>query len=165
MWKPKCKWTTWQIWCCMYMLVNFSRVPRDLVPSEARDQTEWQVKSLTTYLVHVLHEKSNSLLFLFNLLWPFSIFLSFNQDHLNWCISVLAYWNRQNLIISAVKGSLPVFHGQGREHSEQFSGILIITGFPQWHWTQIDLCFKSVHHVFFYNQELNIVFFRHFWAW
>ena len=43
----------------MYMLVNFSRVPRDLVPSEAKDQIEWREKSLTTYLVHVLHEKSN----------------------------------------------------------------------------------------------------------
>jgi hypothetical protein len=28
------------------------------------------------------------------------------------------YW--QNLIISALKGSLPVFRGQGREHSDQF---------------------------------------------
>ena len=47
------------------MLVNFSRVPQDLVPSEARDPIEWRVKSLTTYLVHVLHEKSDSLLFRF----------------------------------------------------------------------------------------------------
>jgi hypothetical protein len=28
------------------------------------------------------------------------------------------YW--QNMTISALKGSLPVFHGQGREHNEQF---------------------------------------------
>ena len=109
----------------MPVLVNFSRIPRDLVPSEARDQIEWRVKSLTTYLVHVLHEKSNSLLFLFNLLWPFSISLSFNQDYLNYCNSVSA-----NSIISALKGILPVFHGQGREHSEQFLGILIITRSP-----------------------------------
>ena len=32
--------------------------------------------------------------------------------------SATQYW--QTLIISAPKGSLPVFHGQGREHSEQF---------------------------------------------
>ena len=143
--------------CFKYMLVNFSRVPRDLVPSEARDQIKWRVKSLTTYLVHVLHEKSKSLLFLFNLSWPFSISLSFNQDYLNYCNSVSA-----NSIISALKGILPVFHGQGREHSEQFLGILIITRSPPpCDVEQFHLCFKSVHHVF-YNQEQNIVFWRFF---
>lgn len=29
-------------------------------PMETRGQNEWGVKSLTTYLVHVLHEKFNS---------------------------------------------------------------------------------------------------------
>lgn len=38
----------------IYMLVNFFRVPWDLVPSEIRHQIEWSGKSSTTYLVHVL---------------------------------------------------------------------------------------------------------------
>jgi hypothetical protein len=94
----------------MYMLVNFSRVQRDLVPSKSRDQIEWRVKSLTTYLVHVLHEKSNSLLSLFNLLRPYSISLPFTKIILTGTA----------LIISGLQESLPVFHGQGREHSEHF---------------------------------------------
>ena len=44
-----------------YRLVNLSRAPRDLVPSEARDHIEWRVKGLPTYLVHGSHEKLNSL--------------------------------------------------------------------------------------------------------
>ena len=44
-----------------YRLVNLSRVPWDLDPSEASDQIEWRVKDLQTYLVHGLHKKLNSL--------------------------------------------------------------------------------------------------------
>ena len=46
-----------------YRLVNLSRVPRDLDPSEASDQIEWRVKGLPTYLVHGSHKKLNSLCF------------------------------------------------------------------------------------------------------
>ena len=50
----------------MYRLVNLSRAPWDLVPSEARDHIEWRVKGLPTYLVHGSQEKLNSLcIFLF----------------------------------------------------------------------------------------------------
>ena len=45
----------------MYRLVNLSRAPWDLVPSEGRDHIEWRVKGLPTYLVYGSHEKLNSL--------------------------------------------------------------------------------------------------------
>ena len=44
-----------------YRLVNLSRAPWDLVPSEARDHIEWRVIGLPTYLVHGSHDKLNSL--------------------------------------------------------------------------------------------------------
>jgi hypothetical protein len=138
------------------MLVNFSRVLRDLVPSEERHQIEWRVRSLTTYLVHVSHEKSNSMCCFCLICHDPSLFLYPSIKTILICALCIG-----KRIISALKGSLPVFHDQGREHSEQFLWILIITRFSPWRLLQFHSSFKSVHDIF-HHRELNIVFFGHF---
>ena len=47
----------------MYRLINLSRAPWDLVPSKARENIEWRVKGLPTYLVHGSQEKFDFLCF------------------------------------------------------------------------------------------------------
>jgi hypothetical protein len=73
----------------MHSLVEFPRIPRNVVLSEVRDQIEWRVNSITTCLVHVSHEKpvfDVSVLFFVTLLY----FFPFNQGNLEWCSFVLA---------------------------------------------------------------------------
>lgn len=45
--------------CTMYMLVNDFRIIWDLVPSKAKEQIEYLGNLLTTYLLHVSHDKLN----------------------------------------------------------------------------------------------------------
>jgi hypothetical protein len=117
------------------MLVNFSRVPRYLVPTKY-----WRVTIDYTERTNILISSVKRVL---SMLLNFSLAIQFGPSlHSVYhsikiiLIGATLYW--QTLIISALKGNLPVFHGQGKERGKQF--LRIITWFPSKKWTQFQDC-------------------------